>query len=224
MIWAVIAAGGQGRRLGREKQFLKLGDRPLLVWTLQAFEEATTVSQVAVAVNSERQSELSNLVRTYNLHKVAKVVEGGLTRQSSVRNGLKVLPPSCRLVVVHDGARPFVTPELINKAVKAQKGEEGVVVAVPVVNTVKEVEQGQVIKTVDRQRLWQVQTPQVFPFEVIREAYEKAEDLGWQGTDDAALVERLGYPVKIVEGSFENIKITNPVDLILAEALIKKRK
>jgi 2-C-methyl-D-erythritol 4-phosphate cytidylyltransferase len=210
--------------LGLEKQFLKLGDRPLLIWTLQAFEKAATVSRVIVAVNLERKDELSNLVRLYNLQKVVKVVEGGITRQISVSNGLKALPQTCQIVVVHDGARPFVTPELIDKAVKAQKGEGGVVVAVPVVDTVKEVKDDRVVKTLDRQRLWQVQTPQVFPFKVIRKAYEKAEDLGWQGTDDAALVERLGYPVKIVEGTYENIKITNPVDLILAEALIKNRK
>lgn len=224
MIWAIIAAGGQGRRLGCEKQFLKLGDRPLLVWTLQAFEKAATVNQIVVAVNSERKDELKRLVRLYNLRKVSKVVEGGLTRQNSVSNGLKALPQMCQVVIVHDGARPFVKPELINKAVEAQKGKEGVVVGVPVVDTVKEVEKEKVVKTLNRQQLWQVQTPQVFPFKVIQEAYKKAEALGWQGIDDAALVERLGYPVKIVEGSFENIKVTNPVDLVLAEALIKKRR
>ena len=224
---AIIPAAGQGKRMGggTVKQFLPLLGKPVLAHTLAAFEAAACITDVVLVVGDELVDACRNdIVAQYGFHKVRGIVAGGRERQDSVFNGLRSLGPGYELVVVHDAARPLITPAVLERAVAAARGRGSVVVAVPVKDTIKLVDdQGAVRETPDRGRLWAAQTPQVFPFEALLEAHHKARREGFIGTDDAALVERLGRPVYVLEGSPENIKITTPEDLLLAESILGRR-
>jgi len=216
---AIIVAGGQGKRMGKPKQFLRIAGRPMLAWTLRAFQESRVVDGIILVVAKDQLAK----ARRLKFSKVLKVVAGGKERQDSVRHGLKELPASTEMVVIHDGARPAVSKELIEKSVKAARRFGAAVAGVPVKDTLKLVNSGRwtVDRTLDRGRVWQAQTPQTFKASLIRKAYAKVRG---KFTDDAMLVERMGIPVKMVRGSYENFKVTTPEDLKLMEAVLKNRR
>lgn len=225
---AVVPAGGTGKRMGSAtpKQFLMLGDVPMLLHSLRVFERTPSVAEVILVVpKEERARALTDVVEKYGVKKVLRVVAGGATRQESVFNGLKETDEETEIVVVHDAVRPFVTEDLIEQSIEAARKIGGAIVAVPMKDTPKQVgPDGQVQLTLDRAGLWLAQTPQTFRRGVLLEAYRKAEAERIRSTDDAALVERLGQKVGIVPGSWENIKITTPEDLVIAEAILASRQ
>jgi len=223
---AIIVAAGQGSRMGAKinKQYLKLLDRPILAHTLDVFEQHPLIDGIIVVTRQE-EIELctEEVILPYSFKKVFKVIAGGRERQDSVYNGLKTLPSQCELVVVHDGARPLITPDIIEKTVIAARQEGAAISAVPFKDTVKRVIKGFVRETIPRQEVWAVQTPQAFYKKIILEAYEAAYSQDYYGTDDASLVEKIGKPVKIVFCSYENIKITTPEDLDMGKAILERR-
>jgi len=208
----IIAAGGSGKRMGRPKQFLPLAGKAVVEWTIEVFRKIKVVGQIVLAVPEDDLERAKNLGVT--------VVAGGEERGDSVKNGLKAVAFDTDIVMIHDGARPLITPDIIEKAISEAKEYGAAVVGVPVKDTIKRVGDDLIIKdTVDRQALWSAQTPQVFKYEIITRAYAKKGS----ATDDAKLVEDLGIKVKMVMGSYENIKITTPEDLIVAEAILRSR-
>ena len=207
-----------------KKPYLELLDKPILSHTIGVFDQSSVVDAIFVIVD-EMDFDVcrSAVIGPYDFQKVADLVSGGETRQDSVCNGLKVLPKDTDFVVVHDGVRPFVTDGMIFTCLEAAADWGAAVAAVPVKDTIKITDSdGFVVDTPDRNRLWSVQTPQVFRRDLLIEAHQHARQEGLQLTDDAALVEQLGLRVKCVMGSYGNLKITTPEDLIVAEALMNK--
>jgi 2-C-methyl-D-erythritol 4-phosphate cytidylyltransferase len=221
----LIPAAGRGKRMGAEepKAFLPLGDRPIWVHTVQKFEDCPQVDEVlALLPPGEEMARAGETVRRFGLTKVSHILPGGEERQDSVYRGLQALRGKADWVIIHDGVRPFVPLGLIQRVLSETHRWKAVVVALPANETVKEVSpENEVVRTVDRRRLWMIQTPQSFEYPLILRAHEEARREGFFGTDDASLVERLGIPVKILHGSRFNFKITTPEDLVLAEALLK---
>jgi len=226
-VWAVIPAAGMGRRMGSatSKQFLQLAGRPILLHTLEAFLNHAAIDGIVLVVPQAeqhlcRQQVLDGLVT----EKPVLMVAGGAERQDSVRTGLAACAASDDdLVLIHDGVRPLFDTDLIAPLLRRTEETGAAIVAVPVKQTVKQVENGVVVETPERSRLWLAQTPQAFRLGLVRKAHEEALRAGFIGTDDAALVERLEHPVAIVEGDYRNIKITTPEDLVLAEALLGRK-
>ena len=225
---AVVPAGGTGKRMGAgtPKQFLMLDGVPMMLHALRALERAPSVTEVVLVVpKEERERALNEVVERYGLKKVLKVVPGGATRQESVQHGLNEVDEDVEIVVVHDAVRPFVTEDLIEQSIEAARKQGGAIVAVPMKDTPKQAGPDRLIqRTLDRTDLWLAQTPQTFRRALVAEAYRTAAIAHVHATDDAALVERLGHKVAIVEGSWENIKITAPEDMILAEAILASRR
>lgn len=221
----VIPAAGRGTRMKADKNklLLLLKGRPVIIHTLEVFEKDPNCSGIILVVQPEEASLFSNLVNEYDVSKVKKLAHGGSERQESVYNGLKEADSSA-VVLVHDGARPFITTPIITRLVEKAAEEGAAIAAVPVKDTIKRVEKGKVVETVERSSLWSVQTPQAFRMPLIMQAHEKAQADQYVGTDEASLVERAGRCVQIVEGDYDNIKLTTPEDLIFAEAIIQKRK
>jgi len=224
---AVVAGAGRGSRIGSPggMQFLSLGGVPVLARTLLNVEAVPEVEEVVLVVNPEdRDRAEREIVSAYRLGKVAAVVEGGEWRQESVHNALRSISSQPDFILVHDGARPLAGPSLFARVIKALRDSEceGVITAVPVVDTIKEVEGGWIVRTPDRHRLWAVQTPQCFRATALLDAHERACREGVWATDDAALLERYRYRVRVVEGEVANIKITYPTDILVAEALLEK--
>jgi len=224
---ALIPAAGQGKRMdaARSKPYLLLDGKPILLHTLQALEECPLVDEVILLVEQgEIEHARSSVVRAGGLAKVSRVLAGGVKRQDSVWEGLTTIADDCDLVMVHDGVRPFVTQEILARAVQGAIDCGASIVGVPAKDTVKLVSaHKQVLKTPDRAGVFLVQTPQTFKRAIVLEAYRQAMRNGFYATDDAALVERLGLPVKVVEGSYDNIKITTPEDLAIGEMILKRR-
>lgn len=223
MVTAIIAAAGQGARMGRgiNKVFIPLNNRPLLSYTVDIFEKCEAIDEIIIVVGNGDIKRLKSLVAENGYRKVREIVEGGAERQYSIANALKKLSPVTRWVVVHDGARPFVKRDLVARAVSAAQRWGAAGVAVPVKDTVKVVdEDGFVLHTPDRTKLWAMQTPQVFAREILEKAYQSGGKSGTVATDDAALVEALGIKVKLLLGDYTNIKITTPEDLLFAEAIL----
>jgi 2-C-methyl-D-erythritol 4-phosphate cytidylyltransferase len=227
-ITAVIPAGGSGRRMeAREaKQYLLLNGIPLLVHTLRAFQETPVIGSIVLVVPPADVTRIqSDLVDAFAMTKVRQVVAGGKERQDSVRNGLAVLPADCEIVLIHDAARPLVSPALIEKAVAGAVREGAVAAGVRARDTVKQCDrEGRVTNTLDRERIWMAQTPQAFHRVIIVAAHQKAQLDNFYGTDDAVLVERMGIPVKMIGTTPDNIKITTAEDLAWAEYRLSKRK
>lgn len=224
---AVIVAGGQGTRIEGKlpKQFLNLGDRPILAHCVQRFESCQMVDQIVLVVPEDYLGYCSEvIVDQYDFRKVKKIVCGGKERQDSVHLGLKACPKGTRVVAIHDGVRPFVSSQKISESIGLCEEKKAVILAVPAKDTVKRVEGNSVVTTLDRRKLWLVQTPQVFDYSLILDAYERAIEDGFAGTDDAMLVERLGHRVTVVEGEYQNIKITTAEDLAIAEKFIRKQQ
>ena len=224
---ALILAAGQGKRMVAEKSkpYLLLAGKPILFHTLREFEKCPSIDEVVLIVEKHAiDYARSVVVEAFRCRKVTSVVAGGEKRQDSVREGIKALDNDCELVMVHDGVRPFISRALLKKAVEATRKSGATVVAVPVKDTIKVVsKEKEVLQTPDRKTLWAVQTPQTFNRDLLERAHEKAKREGFYGTDDASLVERAGETVTVVEGSYENIKITTPEDLVLGEAILQKR-
>jgi len=224
---AIITAAGAGIRMGGDqaKQFMDLGGRPLLAVTLERFDRSPDIEGIVLVVPQGRVDYCRDeIVKKYHLAKVERVVAGGERRQDSVRLGLEATEGRYPHVLIHDGVRPLVPPELISRIVRAMTQYRAVIPALAARETIKEADRaGLVVKTHDRRTLWLVQTPQAFRYEDILGAHRRALEENWEEmTDDALLVERTGVPVKIIEGSEENIKITTPRDLELARFLIGK--
>ena len=207
----------------KPKAFLPLGDRPILVHTLQKFEDCPQVDEVLPLLPpGEAMEWAGEVIRSFGLKKVSRVLPGGDERQDSVYRGLQALRGKADWVIIHDGVRPFISLELIQQVLAETRRWKAVLVALPAGETVKEGSpENEVVRTLDRSRLWMVQTPQAFQYPLVLRAHEEARREGFRGTDDASLVERLGIPVKILRGSRFNFKITTPEDLVLAEALLK---
>jgi 2-C-methyl-D-erythritol 4-phosphate cytidylyltransferase / 2-C-methyl-D-erythritol 2,4-cyclodiphosphate synthase len=224
---AIIPAGGAGKRLKAQsaKQYIMLADLPILVHTLKVFQKTSGIDEVILAVpENDLDFVRQELIKKYNLTKVMNVVAGGAQRQDSVRNALAAVNEECDIVIVHDGVRPFVSEQMIDEVVAAAKKHQAAAVGVRAKDTIKETEaNGLVVKTIPRQNLWLTQTPQAFLPDILRRAYDAAYHDNYYGTDDASLAERLGIKVQMVAGTYNNIKITTPEDLITAEAILKCR-
>jgi len=217
---AVIVRAGSSQRLGADKVFLPLAGKPLLAWSVDVCQNCELLSQIVIVLNESNLHSGRNLVAERSWSKVVGVCLGGERRQDSVRQGLKELK-RCDWVVIHDGARPFLTLDLIRDGLEAARGTGVATAAVPVKDTIKLGDDNEMVReTLHRQRLWAVQTPQVFRFDIITRAHGQVTD---EVTDDATLAERLGYEVKLYMGSYHNIKITTPEDLALAEIVVKGR-
>lgn len=225
MIAAVIVAAGQGLRMGsaKPKQFLPLGGKSILVHTLERFLSCSDISPIILVVAKEDFSAIQSLLQPLHpSHTKIEVVAGGSCRQASVFNGLKAIDAREGIVLIHDGVRPLVSKGLIDACIKGARRWGACIPAIAVHDTLKRVgEDDMVDSTADRQGLRLVQTPQAFDLSLIRRAHQQAAAEHWQVTDDASLVERLGGKVKVIPGGVENIKITTPQDLRLAEVLLK---
>jgi len=221
-VGAVIVAAGKSQRMGEvDKLFAPLGGKPLLARTTYPFQKCRLVDQIVVVVSGEKEEICRQLVAGEEWSKVSDVCLGGRRRQDSVAAGLKRLN-NCDWVVIHDGARPLVTVDLIERGLEAAKETGVAVAAVPVTDTIKVTGDDRIVhQTPPRQNLWAIQTPQVIRIGIITEAYQKAND---DVTDDASLVEQLGYKVKLYMGAYDNIKVTTPEDLALAEVLWQKHE
>jgi len=225
-VGVILAAGGRGRRFGRKlpKQFLLLGGKTVLEWSLEKFSRIRLVREVVVVVPEEFAGRAGRIVRRAGLPKVRAIVTGGAERQESVGNGLQVMGRECRIVLVHDAARPLVSPEVIRRVIAGARRYGAAVAAVRVSDTVKlEGRRGFSTETLQRELLWAAQTPQGFRRALLERAHEEARSEGARGTDEASLVERLGVPVRIIEASAKNLKITRGEDLLLARWLIGSR-
>ena len=211
---------------GTPKQFLTLGGLPVLVHCLRVLESSESVEAVVLAVpEADREFCLRDIVSRHGFAKVTQVVPGGAQRQDSVRLGLAAVDEAADLVLVHDAVRPFFTADLVNRTVAKAAEHGAAIAAIPMRDTVKCVGADNLVEsTIDRHRLWLAQTPQVFRRALLEEAHLKAQADGFQATDDAQLVERLGHRVAIVEGTGENIKITRPEDLALGEAIFAAKR
>ena len=210
-VWVVVPAGGRGVRMGRKKQDIRVGTRPVLRWTLDVLEATGEVEGVVVAVPAEDVRAWRRRLR--GCRKVRAVVAGGPERQESVARGLAAVPPTVPWILVHDGVRPCITPELVRRVVEATRAHGAATAALPVAETLKRGAEGWVKETVPRDGLWAIQTPQGFRADLLREAHRRASTDGVLGTDDAALVERLGARVVMVPGVPQNLKITTREDL-----------
>ena len=224
---ALIVAAGRGNRMGAKKgkPYLMLAGNPILAHTLSEFERCALIDETLLIV-AKNDIELSrvSIVETFKFTKVSKIIVGGLKRQDSVWEGLKALKNDSELVMVHDGVRPFVSQKVLEKSIHETFNCGATITAVPVKDTIKMVsERKEVLETLDRDKVWMVQTPQTFRLDILIMAFEKAFKDGFYGTDDASLVERIGVKVKVIPGSYENIKITTPEDLILGEAILQRR-
>jgi 2-C-methyl-D-erythritol 4-phosphate cytidylyltransferase len=219
----LIAAAGSGRRMGAagNKLLLDVAGRPVLAWTLDAVLACGAISWIGIVGQPVDAEPIAAIVAAADADRPVQWIEGGDTRQESVRRGLAALPAAAEGVLIHDGARCLVSAELLERCVAAVHAGEAVIAATPVSDTIKVVDdQGRITATSDRSLLWAAQTPQGFPVDRLRQAHGQAEAEGWSVTDDAALFERLGWPVRVLASSPANIKLTTPFDLTIAAAVL----
>ena len=225
-VYAIIVAGGNSVRYGGDipKQFQDICGRPMLTWTIEKFQMAETIDKIIIVVPEDSLVFVSEkIIDPYGFDKVTKIISGGTTRQESVCKGLEALLISTGFAVIHDGARPLIKTEDINRVVEVAKKEKGAILAVPVADTIKRVVDSFIITTINREQLFCAQTPQVFQYDLIMEAHkEQSLKASVSFTDDAQLIESRGFKVKVVVPSGFNLKITTPQDMKLAEALIEK--
>ena len=222
---AVILAAGSSVRMGNDKILARLGEIPVLARTLRPFQDPDYVQEIVVVTSAEKLVEVTELCREYNFGKVSKVVTGGKTRAESALTGVSEVSGDADLIAVHDGARPLVTGELIRRTVEAAAQKYAAVPAIRSTDTLKTAgEDGAIIGSVDRNSTWRIQTPQVFKADLIKGALTKAMKQGLPLTDDSSAMEVLGVTTYIVEGEEENIKLTRPLDLLLAAAILKDRR
>ena len=224
MVTAVIVAAGKSERMGggADKAFLNLGSRPVVAWSLLAFEKNADIDSIILVVRKDQLTAAKAVARMFGISKLSKIVPGGARRQDSVQAGLKEADSDTRIVVVHGGARPCVSQEVISDVIKSARRGAASVTGCRIRDTVKIVEKGiTVSSTVDRSKYWTVQTPQAFPYSMLRKAYAAAEAENREVFDDAQAVELTGEAVKICESDKPNLKITTPEDLQVAAAILK---
>jgi 2-C-methyl-D-erythritol 4-phosphate cytidylyltransferase len=228
--YAIIVGAGNGTRMeGKCKPFLCIDERPLLLLTLEKFEAAKEVDKVIIVTKEYMIPSVEEILNNpkNNITKVEQIVLGGETRQDSAYNGFKSISKdnNPKIVLVHDAVRPFITPELIDESILEAKKHGGAIVAIPATNTIKQshLHRGEefVKQTFDRSTLWEIQTPQTFKYDILKEAYEEAKYDSFIGTDEASIVERCGHDVKLIKGIHENIKITVHKDLAIAKIIMQ---
>ncbi|WML42554.1 2-C-methyl-D-erythritol 4-phosphate cytidylyltransferase [Neobacillus sp. PS3-40] len=219
----IIPAAGQGKRMGagKNKLLVELNDIPLLIHTLRVFEQDEECTGIILAIHPQDMYEFEALLKKHKIMKVENIVFGGKERQHSIYNALKTVVGG-GVILVHDAARPFIKKEHIHRLVDAATKSGAAIIGVPAKDTMKKVLDGKVLETIERSSLWAVQTPQAFRMSTLLKAYELAERENFLGTDDASLVERLSIPIMMVEGDYDNIKLTTQEDLFFAEAILKK--
>ena len=223
----LIPAAGSGRRMGsqRNKLLLTLLGKPLLSWTLAAAEASEHITWIGIMGQPSDFPDFEAILGDLSLTKPVKLIQGGATRQESVYNGLQSLPAESDRVLIHDGARCLATAELFDRAADALLSCPGLIVAVPVKDTIKVVDEHRIVReTPERRNLWAAQTPQGFEVKLLKQCHTQGREKGWEVTDDAALFEKCGLPVRIVEGEETNLKVTTPVDLALAEFILRQRR
>ena len=230
---AVVPAAGLGKRFGADanKPFLLLGGKPLIIWPLEVLESIPDIVEIIPALKPGDMEQGQRVFEEYGLKKIKKIAPGGKERQDSVYNCLKLIQDKDSIVMIHDGVRPLIEKNIVEdalkelgpdrQAIKDKGGFDGVVLAVPVKDTIKVIQDMFVTRTLKRESIRAIQTPQIFPYEVILKAYDRAMKEGLYSTDDSALVERYGGKVRIVMGSYRNIKITTQEDLVIAEAFLR---
>ena len=220
----IIPAAGQGKRMkaSKNKLWIELDNSPIIAHTLRVLGTDKYCKKIILPINPAEKEEFQKLIQGLALAAPIQLVNGGSERQYSVCSGLEVLSEKAEIVLVHDGARPFINHSMINKLIADAKQSGASVLAVPVKDTIKQVKDHHVEKTIDRSSLWAIQTPQAFRVSLLKKAHEAASATGYLGTDDASLVERLGEKVAITEGNYDNIKITTPEDLYFAKAIMEK--
>lgn len=222
---AIVPSAGLGVRFGSNvaKPFYLLGGKSILVHTLSALQNSSFIDSIILVINLSEESLIQREVEKENIRKITSIVQGGKTRFDSVKRGIEAIKRNYDLVLVHDGVRPFINDEIIGKCCIEAENVGAAVAAVPAKATIKEINPGhEVVRTLKRKRLWEIQTPQVFRYSLLKKAY--STKLKGEITDDASLVERLGVKVKVVTGSYYNIKITTPEDLVFAEAVLSSGK
>lgn len=223
----IIAAAGNSTRYGtgKSKQFLILDNTPVLIKSIQAFEEIDDVKEIIVTARKQDFDIIEDFIAQYGVRKVKHIVEGGATRQDSIYAAVEKVDEKANLVAVHDGARPLIKRKVIESVIQKADEVDVAACAVPVKDTIKIIDSsGKIVTTPERDALRAVQTPQVFRLSLYKEAIEKAVSDGKQYTDDCQLVESMGYPVYLVDGDYENIKITTPDDLLVAEKFLYERR
>jgi 2-C-methyl-D-erythritol 4-phosphate cytidylyltransferase len=208
-----------GKRFGGKKQIKEFFDRPLFIVTMQPFINSELINEIILVISDEDSIQFHKDIKLLRLSKSIKVVTGGDTRQQSVYNGLLEVDKSSDLICIHDAVRPFVNESLIKKALASIKNHDGVIIALPSTDTIKRVVSDQILETIPRETIWRAQTPQIFFKEPLLEALKFAQSEKINGTDEASLLERIGYQIGFVEGSPFNIKITTSQDWIFAEAI-----
>ncbi len=223
-MYLLIPAAGMGRRMGsgRNKLLLTLRSQPLIAWTLLAAEASHYISWIGIIAQPADWSDLKGILAELSLTKPVQLIQGGATRQESVYKGLQALPVEAKQVLIHDGARCLVTPNLLDRCAEAICHCQGLIAAVPVKDTIKVVDEtGLIQSTPDRRQLWAAQTPQAFDVHLLKQCHAEGRRQGWEVTDDAALFEKCALPVRIVEGEETNLKVTTPVDLAIAEFILQ---
>ncbi len=225
-MYLLIPAAGMGRRMGsdRNKLLLTLLGKPLIAWTLMAADLSNSIKWIGIIAQPSDWSDLKGILATANINTPVQIIPGGVTRQESVYNGLQALPPEADQVLIHDGARCLCTPVLFDRCSEAIRHCPGLIAAVPVKDTIKVVDDtGLIQSTPERRHLWAAQTPQAFDVQMLKQCHAEGRRQGWEVTDDAALFEKCGYSVRIVEGEETNLKLTTPVDLAIAEFILQRR-
>ena len=222
---AIVPAAGVGKRFGEgtNKPFELLAGKPLMLWAIETLEGLPEVAEIIPVVKEDHMERAVELFERHNISKVKRIAPGGRERRDSVFHGINLIEDGKSVVLIHDGARPLTEPHVVQYALRELKDCDGVVVGVPVKDTIKEVADGVVTTTLQRDKLWAVQTPQIFFYETLRRAYERAAVDLFYSTDDSALVERYGGIIKVVMGSYTNIKITTPGDMLVAEQFLSMR-
>lgn len=219
----LIAAAGEGKRLHNKlpKPYIKINGTSIIIWTLKRFSKIPEIENIIIVTHRDWVAYCKNLLQEHTIKKISFVVAGGKERQDSVNIGLKYT--NTEFVMVQDAARPFVENSLIKTLIKESKKQDAVIPGIPATNTLKEIKLGFVNKTLSRDKIYEIQTPQIFRTSVLKAAYKKAYADKFYATDDANLVERIGIKVKVIESKRSNIKITTPSDLLYAKAILKTK-
>jgi 2-C-methyl-D-erythritol 4-phosphate cytidylyltransferase len=225
MVWAIIVAAGTSQRMGFDKLLSLIAGKPVIAHSIERFEQCDSIDEVMLVVRADRRAEFQKVVDAFEFTKVNRLVDGGSERHLSVWNGISQLPEACQIVAVHDAARPLVSSDLISRSVLLARDCGAVSLAAPIVETIKRADLEQsVTGSVDRSGLWAMQTPQVFRFDWLLEAYKRIVDSGRSVTDEVSALQEAGYPVRLLQNTDWNIKITFPRDLDLAEKMMNLRE